>query len=1314
MQIAQTQEEERILEERAKLAQELKEKREKEIYEKRKREREEKSYKQSIGDQVLAQIDAIEEKIKIYESHLDKIPYSPPYEEAIQIYTQGSETLREIGLMEQSIRLYDGAQANRERNRRDRIYREEEKLRFAKTQEEQDMLEERALKSQKLQEERLKQIEEKKQKEQEERAFKQSIADQVFAQIDKAEELAHEYESHVDRIPYIPPFENVIEVYIQGAESLKEIVWTDQSLRLFDGARAYKEKLHKDNRYRENEKLRIAKTQEDKELLERRAKLAQQLETQRNEELQKKKERENQERSYKMSIADQVFAQIDEIEDLVDVYNSHVDRIPYECPYEQVAATYTECAQRLTEIGWNEESKRLFGGAQSYRQKSKEDINFRAREKQRVAKTIEEQEMLERRAELAQKNQQEKKKQLDEKHRKEAEENTYKQSVADNVFKKIDSIEEEVKAYDKHPDKIPYEPPFVKAIETYLQGSETLKGIGWTEQSIRLYDGSQAYRERSRRDRNFREEEKLRIAKTKEEQKMLEQRAKLSKKLQAQREEEIKAQIQKQEQDKAKYAKEAEKIFGEIEKIEILVGEYEGHVDRIPYPCPYEQAIKNYLDFAKKFEEIGWVGEGLKIFEGAKTYQEKLRKDTEFRNKSIQRQEMQTQNVMELQKRIEESQKQIEEKIKKDNLEKKKEKEVVQQHKELSNVALKLISEGNDYVKTHAFKSAIMKYLEAGSLFKQIGWKSEADRTYNQIELFKQDEINYQNELRRQDQERVNKLKELEDLDRRAKISWMNKQKEQLELAQQRKLHEEEKRKKDLADIQKLISESQKIKEIESQKLQQQKKEEAIRAAKIQEFHNDCLTTLDKAHKLVEGKQFTEAIDLYSEVLQKYTQFNYVTGIRITRETIEKTKDEFEAYEEQIRLKELALKQRDAEIERLNELLKKSQEESERKQLEEQKCRLVENEFRTREERIQNQIIDLLEMGSNYSLQLRFDDAVKKYEDALELLEQIQWPLKKKQIQQLIEDVVQKKSAYLAKFEALRIRQEEENIQRGNFEKQMAEQDIKRQEFLESYEQYTADQRKLAQMEKQRGDVAYENLGLAETEFEEQRPYMSIYYLHHAMFNFAQNKWKLEANTTKKRLRQISESIEKSLIHLPEVLANSNFELEKQVMENLSQVFVAMEKEEVANAISSYELVIGLVGELMWNQTIELLSELEKEIYALKAKIEHRASLPTKEDGFELLNSAQNYVKTKDFAGALSLTQKAAEIFNQINMFKQRHLCDQNLLRYKLMLRKQQNALSLAEKIKQSMTPEARRFARIEARKIKRRSARKRKSYPKI
>ena len=106
------------------------------------------------------------------------------------------------------------------------------------------------------------------------------------------------------------------------------------------------------------------------------------------------------------------------------------------------------------------------------------------------------------------------------------------------MFKKIDSIEEEVKAYDKHPDKIPYEPPFVKAIETYLQGSETLKGIGWTEQSISFYDGSQAYRERSRRDRNFREEEKLRIAKTKEEQKMLEQRAKLSKKLQAEREKE--------------------------------------------------------------------------------------------------------------------------------------------------------------------------------------------------------------------------------------------------------------------------------------------------------------------------------------------------------------------------------------------------------------------------------------------------------------------------------------------------------------------------------------------------------------------------------------------------------------------------------------------------------------------------------------------------------------------------------------------------------------------------------------------------------
>ncbi|MHA1521450.1 MAG: hypothetical protein ACTSRK_14800 [Promethearchaeota archaeon] len=1314
LKIAQTQEEERVLEKRARLAQELKEKREKEIYEKRKQERDENAYKQSIGDQVLAQIDAIEEKIKIYESHLDKIPYSPPYEEAIQIYTQGSGTLREIGLMEQSIRLYDGAQANREKNRRDRVFREEEKLRIAKTQEEQEMLEERTIKAQKLQDERQKQIEDKNRKKLEEQAFKKSISDQVFTQIDKAEGFAHEYASHLDPIPFIPPFEKIIEMYIQGAETLKGIGWTEQSLRLFEGAKAYKEKLQKDNNFRENEKLRIAKTNEDKEVLERRAKLAQQLETQRKEEFQRKKERDNEERAYKMSIADQVFAKVDEIEEIVDAYESHVDKIPFECPYEQVAITYTECAQRLTEIAWNEESRRLFGGAQAYRKMLKEDIEFREREKQRVAKTIEEQEMLEKRAELAKKNQQEKQEQLKEKQRKEAEENSYIQSVTSNIFKKIDSVEAEVKIYEGYPDKIPYSAPYEKAIEIYIQGSETLKEIGWTEQSISLYDGAAAYRERLRRDRNFREEEKLRIVKTKEDQKMLKNRAQLAEKLQTQHEKELKAQIQKQEQEKAKISKEAEKIFAEIEKIEILVGEYEGHANRLPYPCPYEKAIKFYLDFAQKFEEIGWVDEGLKIYEGAKTYQEKLRKDTEFRDRSAKRQETQTQNALELQKRIEMSQKQIEEKIKSENLEKKKEKEIVQQHKELSDVALKLISEGNDYVKSHAFKSAIMKYLEAGSLFKQIGWKSEAERTYNQIELFKQDEINYQNELRRQDDERINKLKELEELDKRAKISWMIKQKEQLEIEQQKKLREEEKRKKDLDDIQQLISESQKIKEIESQKLQKQKEEEARRAAKIQNFHNDCLMGLDKARKQVEDKNFTEAIAMYTEVLHKYKQFNYFPGIRLTQDTIEKTKNEFEAHEEQIRLKKLALQQRDAEIERINRLLQKSQEESERKQLEEQKRQLVENEIRTQEERIQNQIIDLMEMGSNYSLQLRFDNAVEKYENALELLEQIQWPLKKKQIQQLIEDVVQKKDTYLVKFEQLRKRQEEENLQRDNFEKQMAEQDVKRQEFLESYEQYTLEQRKLAQMEKKRGDFAYEYLGLAETEFEEQNPYLSIYYLHNAMFNFAQNRWKLEANTTKKRLKQIFESIEKNVVHLPEILANSNFEAEKQIMENISQVFMAMQKENITSAIASYEVVTGLATGLKWDQTVELLNDLENDIYALKAKIEHRASLPTKEDGFELLNSAQNNLKIKDFAGALSLTQNAAEIFNQINMFKQRHLCDQNLLRYKLMLRKQQNMLTLAQKIKQAMTPEGRRLARIESRKIKRRNSRKRRSYPKI
>lgn len=1307
LRIAKTKEEELMLEKRAEKARKLKEEKELRALEKRKQEHEEKLYKKSIADQVFTQIEEIEEKIRNYENLPDKIPYSAPYSEAIEIYLQSSNTLKEIGWVEESIRLYEGARAYREKEKQDREIKEEEKVKKAKSKEEQDLLDKRAKMAQKLREERLKEKEERERKEREEKKYKQSIADQVFQQIDKVEALVKEYEAYIDKVPYTPPYDQAIEEYTKAAEILREIGWTDQSIKLFEGVKTYREKLQKDKKLREEEKKRIAKTQEEQEMLERRAKLAQKLEEQRIKELQDKKAREQKENAYKMAIADQVFSIIDKIEKKVEEYDTHVDKIPYDCPYKEAAEIYSENAQRLSEIGWNEESIRLFEGAATYNQKYQQDLEFREKEKLRVARTKEEQDLLKRREELAEKIRTQKILEEKEKARKEIEENKYKQSLADKILSEIDQIEKSVKEYEGQPDKIPYKCPYEEAISKYTIGAERLREIGWVEESIRLFDGANTYREKLRRDNIYREEEKLRVAKTQEEQKLLEERALLAEKLKKQRLEAQKLQKEKQEREREERAKIADKIFQNIEQIELEIREYESHIDRIPFECPYEKAQQIYLESAKKLEEIGWVDEGLKLYEGVKTYRDKSETDKNLRLKVKKRMEMQERKSIELQRRIEQSQKLLEDQIIQEEKEKSKEKQKTIEQRNKSNEALNLIAEGNEFANQHEYKNAIVKYLEAGQIFQEIGWMKEAERIYNQINFFKQDEINYQNELHRQEEERLAKIKELEEFERKAQLSWKIEQKKKLEQEKIRKRKEEEKRKQDLEEIQNLIKKSKKLKEFEERKILEEKKKEEQKSKEIQQIQYECLILLDKARNNVDETKYQEALKIYDQVLQLYLEIDYTTGIRITKETIAKTQSDYEAYQEQLRLKKEAEKQREQEILRLNEMIQKSHEESERLKLEEQKRKLEQNEIKTREEQIQNQIVDLLELGSNHSLQHEYDLALDDYSKALELFEEIHWPLKKKQIEQLVEETHQKKEMYLLQIETFRKRQQEEELERNNFEKQMAIQDEKRKETLSSFEEFTQEQRKLAMLEKSRGDEAYEFLGQAEAALEENHPYLTLYYLHHAMHNFESNKWALEANTTKKRLRQVSENFSENLIFVPEMVKNTNFEIEKTMVESLTRCYDAFETENSEEILLNFDKARNLIESLNWENTLKNLKTLENEIYALNAKIEHRNQLPTKEDGFNLLNMAKKSLEELDFEKAIGITENAEKIFTQLKMNNQARLCQQNIMRYKLMNKKNERERPLSKKIQDLLSPEAKRARRIEKRKQKRRALRK-------
>ncbi|MHA1888637.1 MAG: hypothetical protein ACTSX0_11455, partial [Promethearchaeota archaeon] len=1304
-----TKEELAELEQKALEAKENQQKKERQKAKEKQRQREKNAYQQAIAAQLFAQIDEIEAKIRNYEQTPDKIILESPYTKAIEVYKQASETFRDIEWTEQAIRLSDAISTYKKKMEQDRKYREKENLRQAKTKEEERMFELRAQKAKQLELERLKTLEREKKKEQELKAYQESIANQVFSQIEKIEQEIKEYESLLDKIPFEPPYQRAIEIYFKGAKTLKEINWTKESIQLFEGAQVYSQKLEKDQQFREEEARRKAKSKEEAQLLEQRAKLAEQLKRQREKELEERKKREREEQNFKLAIADQIYAKIEKIEKEVEEYESQPEKILFDPPYEKCIEIYKQGAQQLIDIGWNSEGLKLLEGMHVYQQKYKQDQEFRRNEQLRVAKSLEEQKLLEQRALKAKQIQEARRKQEQERLRKEQEENAYKQEVAKNILSEIAEAEQKVKDYESRVDKIPYICPYEEVIKIYQKSAERIREIGWTSESIRLFDGIKTYQEKLRKDQIYREKEKLRIAKTKEGERLLEERARLSREIQLKHQKEqetIKRRREAEEKEKEQKAKE---IFNKIDEIENKVREYESHIERYSFIPPYEEAIKIYLDSAKKLEAIGWRDEGIKLFEGVKTYQERLKKDQEYRRRVEQQKEIQEMNAKALQQQIEKSQEELYQRMQQEANQKAIQNQEMQHQKEISERALTMITEGNNLAQEHKFKEAIIKYLEASKLFQQIGWKQEAEKIANQIEFFKQEEMEYLAELKRQEEERLKRIKEYEELEKKARISWSLKQKEQLEQEKHRKMLEEEKRKRDLEEIQKLISESQQIKSQEELKRQQKLAKEQEKARKAQEIHNQCFQLLDQARAFVKENNFKDALNIYQQVLDLYQQINYEVGIRITQETIKKTQQDMQAYQEQQKLQEIAEQERKEEIERIKELIRKSEKESERRLLEEQKRKLEENEIKNKEEQIQNRIFDLLEMGSNFALQHEYDLAIARYKEALILFDEINWPLKKKQIKQLIEETKVKKQLYAQKVAEIRKRQEEELKKQKDFEKLMAQQELKRKSSLESFEEISLEQKRLASLEQERGEQAYKFLEIGENSLREGNPYLSLYYLHHAMYNFTQNNWTLEVNTTKKRLQQIYSQIPQTLIHLPELLQNTVLDDENIILEEITACINFLDKENIDGALNSYNTIKKQMERLKWQQSLENLTNLHIEILALKSKLEHRAQLPTKEDGFELLNSAKDFVKQAKFEDAKIKNQKALEIFTNLGLSDLRRLCEQNLKRIELSYKKYQNEKFALEKLNEIESPELRKQLRIEIRKKIRRKARKNK-----
>ncbi|MFW9998632.1 MAG: hypothetical protein ACFE88_00815 [Candidatus Hermodarchaeota archaeon] len=243
-------------------------------------------------DKAMNLIDEAEKEVKHYELSIRKdiLIYDSPYEKALSNYKQAIEIFQEIGWNEEANRLINTIKFYMDKKEKDDNLRIIEKKKLEESEIEllaadldidKDFLE---------RQKRILEIQQKKKESDE-------IAEGIFDMIQEAERMAQEYEIKIKGgvFDFEAPYEKIIEIYREARKQFEKIDWKEESAKLIETIKFYKEKLERDNKIRALEAEKAKKREEElmlqQKLLEQARIEQEKLLKQRKETLHLKKER---------------------------------------------------------------------------------------------------------------------------------------------------------------------------------------------------------------------------------------------------------------------------------------------------------------------------------------------------------------------------------------------------------------------------------------------------------------------------------------------------------------------------------------------------------------------------------------------------------------------------------------------------------------------------------------------------------------------------------------------------------------------------------------------------------------------------------------------------------------------------------------------------------------------------------------------------------------------------------------------------------------------------------------------------------------
>jgi len=474
-------------------------------------------------DNAMNLIDETEKEVKSYELNIRKeiLVYESPYEKAISNYEQAREIFQKIGWNDEANRLIKTIKFYEDKKEKDDNLRILEQKKLEKPEIElvapdidKDFLE------------RQKRLLELQQKEKE----SDDITAGIFNMIQNAERMAQEYELKIKGgvFDFEAPYEKIIEIYRDARKQFEKIDWKEESAKLIETIKFYKEKLVKDNNIRALEAEKGKKREEElmlqQKLLEQARSEQEKLLQQRKETVHLKKERVAQFETQK----DKAFRLMDQAKR--ELRQNH---------FENAIEIYKESEKIFSDIEWQEGIKMVRDSITMIINKKKAfELEQEAIGKRKAEKLLIEEKLEEKLAEtqIIKKRQQEEKRKEFLKIQSEKEQ---ERQISEEAY---ELLEEGTALMDRG--------KFTEAYEKYIAARELFEKVSWQREVSRINNELLFKLKREQKQAEIYEDIKIKKIEEEKEMAILKEEAKREHKELEKRKKEEKRKLAKEELDR--------------------------------------------------------------------------------------------------------------------------------------------------------------------------------------------------------------------------------------------------------------------------------------------------------------------------------------------------------------------------------------------------------------------------------------------------------------------------------------------------------------------------------------------------------------------------------------------------------------------------------------------------------------------------------------------------------------------------------------------------------------------------------------------